>query len=108
MSVSIVTIYSFLLHSDIMETSQKGNGMTSQKKRNQTKKFSKNSVNSSEEPLPPSFWLEEASLSAVSSEHPVPLMTLVTSHELYLPLREVKHLIAQHSILTSIYSLALT
>lgn len=29
-------------------------------------------------------------------------MTLITSHELYLPSREVKHLIAQHSILNSI------
>ena len=29
MSLSIITIYSFLLHSDIMETSQKGNGVTS-------------------------------------------------------------------------------
>ena len=56
----------------------------------------------SEKPLPPSFWLEEASFSAVSSEHPVLLMALITSQKLYLPSREVKHLIAQHSILNSV------
>ena len=44
MSVSIVMIYSFLLHSDIIETSPKGNSMTSMYPPSLRKKESKEKI----------------------------------------------------------------